>query len=65
MVRRVDSEGNELEKVECPRCGGTAWPGTEERVEKKGPGHTHSHISLCSLCHGSKEVWIRKEELST
>lgn len=54
MVRRVDSEGNELEKVKCPRCWDAAWPGTEERIEKKAPGQTESHISLCSLCHGSR-----------
>lgn len=62
----VDNEGKELEKVECPmKCKDAIPAGSEEKVEKKAPGQTHSIYSVCSVCHGHGWIWRRKEESST
>ena len=59
----VDSEGNELEKVECPRkCMDNILRGSERRVEKRVPGQTHVSYSVCSVCHGSGWIWRRKDK---
>jgi|GEM_PF-6814490 len=59
----VDSEGKELEKVECPRkCKDAIPPYSEEKVERKAPGQTHSSYFVCSVCHGYGWIWRRKEK---